>query len=149
MQKLGANEGIFRIPSVREGEDPLRMIQEVSDAYQRARARFDRVTVVSSGKAAAYAILLAERFAPDEVRIAPFRDGAEAFFRLVKPFRRNLFAVLADVTVYVSAKDSARDVRRLQSLLRPMRAPAKRLIALPDERAVDIALKNRLLCASV
>lgn len=147
MQKTDAREGVFRVPSVREDEEPMRVIREVSDAYQRARARYDRVTVVSSGKSAAYAILLAERFAPDAVRIAPFGDGAEAFFRLVRPFRKNLFAVLAEITVFVSETDSPRDIRRIQRLLRPMRSASKRLIVQSDGRAADIAVKKRLLCA--
>ena len=145
MQKPAEREGVFRIPSTNENEEPLRAIHEISDAYQRARRRFSRVSVVSSGKSAAYALLLAERFTPDDVRIAPLRDGGEAFFRTVRPFRRSLFAVLADITVYVTEKDSSKEIRKLRRLLRPMRSREKRIIVLRDEREVDLAVKKQVL----
>lgn len=140
MQIQAVSEGVFRIPAVGEDEDVLRVIRDISEAYQRARKKYDYITVTSSGRNAAYAILLAERFTPDAVCICPLTDGGEAFFRILRPFRRNLFAVLADVTVFVSKDDSPKDVRRLKRLLRLMRSDRKEITVLSD-----VAVKKQVL----
>lgn len=132
MQRALKQRGLLMVFAPEAGADEQRCRQEAVSAYQRAREAFSHLTLLGEGAGCAYCLMLAERFSPDAIVLAPcIRTdagvSAEEFLFAVRRCARGLYAVCAPVTVLLPEALNASDERGIKRLLKQLRSAEKRV----------------------
>ncbi|MBQ3080361.1 MAG: hypothetical protein IJC48_10255 [Clostridia bacterium] len=134
--------GVLLIRGDGKKDDFIRIYQEAAGIYQYARKKYEHLTLLGIGTGAVYAVMLAERFSPDKLVLAPFIGScADDFIALIGSMVRGMYMVLADVEMHIPESCPDKIYRRLKRFVKDMRSEEKRIIRYIGEQA-DKSFEN-------
>jgi len=114
--------------------------------YQSARRRFENISLVGKGGGCALCIMLAERFSPERIILAPFTDSIRqpTGFHMLTALSKGMFAICADILLLLPENLPIRTVHRIKKLIGESRRSEKQIIFLKENESADEALDKLL-----
>ncbi len=146
MERANGLKGSLLVCPPKAGDDRGRCVYESVSAYQRARSAYGKLTLVGSGAGAAYCLMLAQRFSPDELILAPCEpDGScDMFFKSVRENVRGLYAVCCSVRILLPMRVASCDNRRVRRMLAQTHSREKSCELFRSDREIELTLENAL-----
>ncbi len=146
MERVNHIKGSLLVCAPKAGDDRWRCVNESVAAYQRARRAYERLTLDGSGAGAAYCLMLAQRFSPDGLILAPCDSdcSCESFFKAVRENVRGLYAVCCSVRILLPMRVAAGDNRRIRRMLAQMHSGEKSCELISGDREIELIIENAL-----
>lgn len=121
--------------------------REAVDLYQLAGKNSDRVSVYGAGEDGGFCFMLASRFLPEEIFIAPFLFGgsADGFLKCVRKNTRFPYFITAPITFYLPNEIDEASLKKLVIITNRTSSFRKRFEFYENDRPVKELFCNSLL----